>query len=216
MKILCLSDTHNQHDSIPSEYINNKDGLIETIIHAGDMTLNGGKSEVIDFLNWYTTLPFKYKILIAGNHDFYFERNEEEIKDLLKSYPNIIYLNDTGIRIDNILFWGSPVQPWFYDWAFNKRGSEILEHWDKIPKDVNVLITHGPIKGILDENRQGDKVGCQFLSEKIKDFTDLKLHVCGHIHEGYGRLENEKTIFINASLLNYKYYMTNTPIEVKI
>ena len=57
---------------------------------------------------------------------------EKECKD-----RHIIFLNDSGCVLENIKIWGSPVQPWFYDWAFNRtRGAEIKKHWDLIPKDL--------------------------------------------------------------------------------
>lgn len=74
MKFVIISDSHGQHAKL-----NLPKG--DAIIHAGDITQRGAENEVIDFLNWFTDLDFKYKIFIAGNHDFYFERTpEEEIK----------------------------------------------------------------------------------------------------------------------------------------
>tara|TARA_Y100000296_G_C5174834_1_gene259491 strand:- start:2061 stop:2591 length:531 start_codon:yes stop_codon:yes gene_type:complete len=64
--------------------------------------------------------------------------------ELLRSC-GIKYLNDSSITIDGIKFWGSPIQPWFHDWAFNrKRGNEIRKHWELIPTNTDVLLTHGP------------------------------------------------------------------------
>ena len=73
MRILAISDTHNKHLQIPSRFIENSDNSVDTIVHAGDVSSRGNKGEIIDFLKWYNELNFKNKILIAGNHDFYFE-----------------------------------------------------------------------------------------------------------------------------------------------
>lgn len=218
MKIVCISDTHNKHNQIPSKYLENADGSIDMIIHSGDMSGRGWKNEVIPFLNWYNELPFKHKILIAGNHDFFFEQfPEKEINETLANYPNIIYLNDSGVEIDGVKIWGSPVQPWFYNWAFNRKGDEIQPHWDKIPLDTNVLITHGPIEGYLDLTLGGDVTGCPRLLNKVKELSNLKLHVCGHIHEAYGTYQfADGVTFINASVLNARYEMQNKPIEITI
>ena len=62
MKILTISDTHNKHNQIPSKYIDNINGEIDMIIHAGDMTMGGDDLEVEAFLEWYDKLNFKYKI----------------------------------------------------------------------------------------------------------------------------------------------------------
>ena len=218
MKILCISDTHTKHNLIRSRLIDNADGTIDTIIHAGDISSGGYKGEILKFLEWYNKLPYKNKILIAGNHDFYMEEGKpEDITAMLAEFPNIIYLNDSGIEIDGIKFWGSPVQPYFYNWAFNRIGDAICKHWELIPLDTQVLITHGPVKGILDKTKRNGGVGCPYLLEKLTQLTELKLHICGHIHEAYGRMENEKgQIFVNASVLNANYYMANEPIQVEI
>jgi Icc-related predicted phosphoesterase len=217
MKILCLSDTHNQHTSILSRLISNEDGSIDTIIHAGDMSKRGTIDEIVNFLDWYESLPFKNKILIAGNHDFFFEQaTNTDIKYVLSLRKSITYLYDSGVEIDGIKFWGSPVQPWFWDWAFNRTGMAIKTHWDKIPNDTDVLVTHGPIKGILDTTTEGESVGCPLLLDRVNQLENLKLYVCGHIHEAYGRVEKNNVIYINASLLNRRYYMTNEPIIVEI
>jgi Icc-related predicted phosphoesterase len=218
MKILCISDTHTQHKLIPTRFIENADNGIDTIVHAGDVSGRGYKGEITDFLKWYDKLNFKNKILIAGNHDFFFEEGKpEDIAAMLAEYPNITYLNDSGIEIDGVKFWGSPVQPWFYNWAFNRKGTDICKHWDMIPNDTHVLLTHGPVKGYLDMTQRGESVGCPYLLEKISQMTNLKLHVAGHIHEAYGRMDfPDGGIFVNASVLNLRYEMAHHPIQVEI
>jgi predicted phosphodiesterase len=214
MKITCISDTHNQHNNIPSKYLTGGD----CIIHSGDVSGRGTHAEIEEFLAWYNELPYTHKILIAGNHDFFFERASESIiKATLDKYPNITYLNDSGVEIEGLKIWGSPVQPWFYDWAFNRRGTDICEHWDKIPLDTDILITHGPAKGYLDLTLHGDVTGCPYLLEKISELTNLKLFVHGHIHEAYGRVDfPDGGVFLNASVLNARYVMSNLPHEIEI
>lgn len=218
MTILCISDTHNKHLEIPIEYLENTDNTIDTIIHAGDVSSHGYKGEIIGFLEWFNELNFKNKIFIAGNHDFYLERGKpEDIAAMLANYPNITYLNDSGIEIDGIKIWGSPVQPWFYDWAFNRKGSDICKHWNMIPDDINLLITHGPIKGYLDLTSRGDLAGCPNLLVRIFNLKNLKSHVCGHIHEGYGTdIFTNRVKLINASVLDHNYKMKNKPILIEI
>jgi Icc-related predicted phosphoesterase len=210
MNFTCISDTHNKHLFIPEKYLTGGD----CILHTGDISSRGSRTEVEEFLSWYNELPYKYKVLIAGNHDFFFQDAPEyEIEAVLAKYPNVIYLNDSGVEIEGIKIWGSPVQPYFHGWAFNRKGSEIVPHWDLIPLDTNILLTHGPIYNHLDETTSGYKAGCPYLGEKLRELKDLKLHQAGHIHEAYGRVEffNGPTL-INASLLNLKYEMVNIPI----
>ena len=214
MKLTCISDTHNKHIQIPTKYLSGGD----CILHSGDMSGRGSRKEIEDFLEWYNDLPYTHKILIAGNHDFFFEQAPEyEIEALLAKYPNITYLNDSGVEIDGIKIWGSPVQPWFHNWAFNKKGDDIVKHWDMIPLDTHILLTHGPIYGYLDKTKGGDLTGCPYLLDKLKDFTNLKLHQCGHIHEAYGSFQfADGPLLINASVLNRSYNMANVPFELEI
>ena len=204
MKIVFISDTHSRHYDVD---IPNGDMLI----HAGDLSSRGKPEEITDFLNWFSNQPHKYKIFIAGNHDFFFEKeHEDEIKNIIPK--NVIYLNDSGIEIEDIKIWGSPVQPEFYNWAFNrKRGKEIKKHWDLIPLDTDILITHGPPLNILDKTVRGDIVGCEDLLNAVNKIKP-KIHVFGHIHEDNGVLKKNDTTFINASILNERYRNTNDPI----
>lgn len=204
MKLVLLSDSHGQHRSIvmpPGDIV----------LHAGDLTGRGRKEEVLDFLQWYSSLSYTYKVFIAGNHDFYFEeRSTREIADVIP--PNIIYLNDSGVTIEGLNIWGSPIQPWFFDWAFNRqRGADIRKHWDLIPGDTDVLITHGPPMGILDRNVQGEPCGCEDLLLKVKEVKP-KLHLFGHIHEAAGKQTHHGTTFVNGSVLDARYEMKNEPV----
>lgn len=213
MNLTFISDTHNKHGLIPTEYLQGGDILI----HAGDVSSRGTEDEINVFLNWYSKLPYTHKILISGNHDFFFESASKHIIDAkMKKYPEITYLNDSGVEIEGIKIWGSPVQPYFGGWAFNRIGEAITEHWDKIPLDTNILITHGPIFGYLDTTDEGIRTGCEFLRAKLPTFTDLKIHVCGHIHEAYGRHEfTDGQLFLNASVLNRRYELQNKPITLE-
>lgn len=215
MKITCISDTHNQHLHIPPDWLEGGDVLV----HAGDVSGRGSLKEVEEFLAWFNELPYTHKIMIAGNHDFWFEKvSTFAVNEMLaEKYPNITYLNDSGVEIDGVKFWGSPVQPWFYDWAFNRVGTDICRHWDMIPLDTDVLITHGPMKGYLDMTLRGVSTGCPYLLEKSAEMTNLKLFVCGHIHEAYGKFEfPDGGVFVNASTLNFNYNVQNKPIVVEI
>lgn len=204
MKIIFISDTHGQHAKLNL-------ASADMIIHCGDISSRGNITEVTDFLNWFSSLKYEYKIFIAGNHDFFFEKaSTTEIETILPN--NIIYLNDSGITVNGINIWGSPIQPWFYDWAFNrKRGKQIQKHWNLIPTNTDILITHGPPLNILDRTQDGTHVGCQNLLDKIQNIN-LRVHAFGHIHEAYGIHQKSSTTFINASVLDLKYKISNEAI----
>lgn len=208
-KIVMISDTHGQHHDV----ILPKGDIL---IHAGDVSRSGKKTQIQDFLQWFSKQDFQYKIFIAGNHDFFFEQNtEDEIVQIIPE--NVIYLNDSGVELEGLNIWGSPIQPWFFDWAFNRqRGAEIKKHWDLIPNDTNILITHGPVYGILDKTTTQLNVGCEDLLTKIKTLSELKLHVSGHIHEGYGIIQESNITFINASILDVNYRLVNKIQEIEL
>ena len=208
MKFVAISDTHCRHNNL-------KLPKGDVLLHGGDICYKGNKEEVVDFLRWFDKQEYAYKIFIAGNHDFYLEKTKPaEIKKLIPE--SIIYLNDSGIVIEGINIWGSPVTPWFYNWAFNRhRGEEILKHWDLIPANTNLLMTHGPVLGIHDMVINGEHVGCRDLLEKVKTIKP-KFHVCGHIHEGAGVEQKSGTKFINACVLNESYELVNKPIVFEL
>lgn len=208
LKLVAISDTHGQHNKLKLP-----EGDI--LVHAGDISMRGTDGEIENFLLWFRMQHFKYKIFIAGNHDFFFERtSDQEIEKLIPE--EITYLKDSGIVIEGLKLWGSPVTPWFMNWAFNRRrGYEIARHWDLIPQDTDILITHGPMLGILDENNEGQHVGCKDLYLKIEELK-LKSHIFGHIHESYGILEKKDVTFLNASVVNASYELTNAPIVIEV
>lgn len=204
MRFLAISDTHGKHDELQLPGA-------DVIIHAGDISSIGRREEVISFLNWFAALPYPYKIFVAGNHDFYFEKHPAaEIYRLIPG--NVTYLNDSGITVNGIEIWGSPITPWFHDWAFNReRGTDIRTHWDMIPDTTDILITHGPPAGILDSTVHGMQVGCEDLLEKIQAVKP-SFHIFGHIHEAYGVQKTGDTTYINASVVNEKYRINNNPV----
>jgi Icc-related predicted phosphoesterase len=211
MRLVILSDTHSLHGFISAV----PDG--DVLIHAGDMSLRGTLEEVAGFLDWFGSLPHSHKLLVAGNHDWLFERRRTVAEGLIPS--GTTYLRDSGVSIAGINFWGSPWQPWFYDWAFNlQRGAEIAAKWALIPNDVHVLITHGPPHGILDEvvRPPGKHQGCEALRARLDSLPDLRLHAFGHIHESYGTLSEGSRRFVNASICDFHYVPVNAPVVVDV
>lgn len=197
MKIVCISDTHNLHKDLKIP-----DGDI--LIHAGDMTCVGGIDEIKEFNKWLGTLPHRHKIIIAGNHDLYFEEESFLAKALI---TNAIYLNDSGVEIEGLNIWGSPISPNYQSWAFNReRGEAIRKHWEMIPEDTHILITHCPPFGILDFNDKGKHEGCKDLLEIVQQKTKPYLHIFGHLHDAHGQVKIGDTTFVNASIVNTIQY----------
>jgi Icc-related predicted phosphoesterase len=216
MKIVFISDTHTQHTSL-TEILPQAD----CICFCGDLMSSGyNKNEIQNFLIWFNSLNYKHKIFIAGNHDRFIQNNPSEFIDMLTDFSDLIYLQDSEVIIDGLKFYGSPWQPWFYDWAFNlKTTEELFNKWELIPEDTDILLTHGPSYGILDKTKSGELVGCKQLTNRIKKIKP-KIHAFGHIHEAYGLeyldVDGHKIRCINASVLNERYWLTNNPIVIEL
>ena len=207
MRIVCVSDTHMQHSRMVVP-----DG--DVLIHAGDSTGRGSEMEILSVNTWLGTLPHKHKILIAGNHDWLFQKSPNLARALI---IHATYLQDEEVTIDGVRFYGSPWQPWFFDWAFNlQRGAEIAEKWKLIPDGIDVLITHGPPHGILDRAPGDRVVGCEEL-RKVVDRIKPQLHVFGHIHSSYGEKAQDGTIFVNACTCPESYALPlHDPIVIDL
>lgn len=91
----------------------------------------------------------------------------------------------------------SPYTPAFGDWAFAYEPNEDRFNspqqtangvtsiaTNPIPNDIDIVMTHGPPKGILDWCPQGN-VGCPNLLRAVRRAKPL-MHCFGHIHEGHG------------------------------
>lgn len=210
VKIVALSDTHTKHRQVPLP-----EGDI--LIHAGDMTGRGNYHEFIGIGQWFRDCKdrFKHQIIIAGNHDFGLEVNS---KVIMRDHfdENVIYLQDSGIELEGIKFYGCPWMPVFYNWAFMRDESELAPYYNAIPDDTEVLITHGPPLGILDQNGHKDKCGSITLYNRIKELKHLKHHIFGHIHEAYGKLKIDDVTFHNVCSLNGDYRFQNMPQVIEI
>lgn len=210
MRLVCISDTHMAHRGLHLP-----DG--DVLIHAGDATSTGTSDEVSRFLAWFAAQPHRHKILIAGNHDWLYQRHPDMAGQILAQHPGITYLEDSGVDLDGVRFWGSPWQPWFYDWAFNlpRRGPRLREAWNQIPLDTEVLITHGPPHGILDQVHGGEHLGCEELKIRLAAVKP-RVHVFGHIHDGFGVAQSPRTTYVNASTCTEAYQASNRPIVLDL
>src|ERR1035437_1818567 len=209
-KIVIISDTHNKHKRL------SKLPNADMIIHCGDFTSVGHGHEIRDFMKWYSGLnQYTYKLAIAGNHDRLFETSR--LLALEKVPKNVIYLEDSGIEIEGLNFYGTPVQLPFNNWAFNRPEEKLIEHWKAIPDNTDVLITHSPPYDIFDFGiYTNDHVGSPSLYWEIVERIKPKLHCFGHVHQGRGIKVIENTTFINASNVDENYICINNPILIEI
>lgn len=215
MRITCIADLHGHLPNLIGG---------DLLIVAGDLTARDTEKQVDEFGKWLAKQKYDLKVFIGGNHDGFLQKNFVPVECI-----DIVYLCDSGTEFEGLKIWGSPWTPEFYDWHFmKKRGPELKAVWDKIPDDVDILVTHGPPYGILDKvvlSGRGDEfkhAGCEELLKRLENIKP-KLHVFGHIHSdggkqliykrpGYG-VENN-TLCVNAAIMDEDYRPINKIINI--
>ena len=194
LKLLHLSDTHGDHHSF-TESINQQEA--DMIVFSGDFSSYSIPEETEAFLNWFRSLEVPHKILIAGNHDDTFAKvsNVRQHYDL----TGIEYLENSSIELMGLKVYGTPVVEMVFPGAFCYPEEDTQPFWQEIPLDTDLLISHQPPKGILDQGKNQDLLGSTGLLNKVNQLSNLKAHLFGHIHESSGLVERQGIQFSNAS-----------------
>ena len=160
------------------------------VIHSGDCSNPrdpyNNEPEVREFIDWYKELSPKYKIYVAGNHDSSIEKKLVTKKDFEDN--GIIYLENDYVTIEGIKIFGSPYTPNFGNWSFMRDRNKLDRFWrDAIHDDTDIVVTHGPPKGILDKSENRDRqlecCGDKSLLNKLLEVQPA-YHLFGHIHNG--------------------------------
>ncbi len=186
MRVLHLSDTHGYHrrlTDLPEA---------DVAVHSGDFCMVGSEAEAIDFMNWFCDLPYAHKIFICGNHDDCLSGANIDGLD-----SNVHYLCNSGIEIDSVMFYGVPM---FMGDCVTGRQQRNIE---KIPADIDVLITHSPPYGILDSD-DNINYGDELLLTKVVE-VQPQFHLFGHIHARHGIVKGHRITFSNGAIMNSDY-----------
>lgn len=212
MKIWHFSDSHTYHGLL-------KVPECDVAIFSGDCSNPRDKyaneQEVLNFLCWFgMEVKATHKIFVAGNHDTSIEAKFVGL-DKFNEY-GIVYLENESCIIkhgfEEYNVWGSPVTPSFgVGWSFNKKRDKLYDLWQTIPVNTDIVISHGPPKGILDlsfdPSGKLEFCGCEALRKRILVIKP-KLVCFGHIHsmdgidnQGYMKLANNDTIYSNGSVV---------------
>ena len=207
IRITCISDTHTK---IPPKSLPAGDLLI----HAGDLTNTGTRSEIQRTLDWLKTLQkpwpgssdgFRHIVVIAGNHDSYFDERSRSNYDkaqksrqqhggqLALDFGKIHYLQHSSVTLHfpgdplrKLKVYGAPQIPKCGGKEFAFQYARGNDAWSgTVPDDVDVLVTHNPPKWHLDVPEAGG-LGCE---HELKEVWRVKptVHVFGHVHSGHGR-----------------------------
>jgi Calcineurin-like phosphoesterase len=215
-----VSDTHNRHDElhVPSG--------IDVVIHCGDESDCGNEwlneTEARAFFEWYSALDIAHKLFVPGNHSMAIE------KGLVKpeQYPKVRFLIHEQVVLNGLIAFGTPYTPKFFHWAYMRAREDLDVVWQTIPDDVDILISHGPPKGILDVTRDIDTrnpihVGSKSLTRHVTERIKPLLHAFGHIHDekgirNFGIVQDSVTTFVNCSCCNVGSKLVNHGVVVEI
>lgn len=213
IKIVAISDVHAKWQKlvIPE---------CDILISCGDYSFKGEKHLIRNFHEWLNKQDAGHIISLQGNHETWVEENFNEAKEIAtKACPAVHFIDEGLIELEGIKIWCSAITPFFHNWAWNRyRGEEIKQHWDRIPNDTDILVTHGPPYGILDETYYVDgslkeHCGCQDLLEATKRIKPA-LHFFGHIHFHGGNQKHINGVsYYNASICDEMYQPTN-PVTI--
>jgi Icc-related predicted phosphoesterase len=208
MKIVAVSDLHGELPVIPP---------CDLLLLAGDLCPlrdhgSARQAEWLDndFRRWLEAAPARQVIGVAGNHDFIFQHDPDWVpRDLPWAY-----LQDSGTTWEGLRIWGSPWQPWFFDWAFNLYEPDLVAKWALIPEGTDILVLHGPPHGYGDGVPRGGGVvehtGSPSLLERLR-LVQPRLVVFGHIHEGRGQWRLGRTTLANVTLVDERYEAVHPP-----
>jgi predicted phosphodiesterase len=215
VRIVALSDTHSFHRRVQVP-----EG--DLLIHAGDISWRGELEIMADFANWLGELPHANKLCIFGNHEVGLRSGPNRGVALrMIQDTGATYLEDSGTVIEEFNVYGSPATPSFGDgWEWNyDRGMAIGQVWKMIPDDTHILITHGMPNGILDSVRELHRQpqGCEMLKRRIRELTQLKLFVGGHLHkDGCSKRLLGDVWFVNAAICDDAYDTTRSPVVIDL
>jgi Icc-related predicted phosphoesterase len=202
----CISDLHGFKPELPGG---------DLLIICGDLTARNKREEYNQFNLWLSLLSYRCKIVIGGNHDGMLERKQVVIGNESEA---IHYLCNSGFEFEGLKIWGSPYTPKFGQWYFmENRGQDIRKHWNSIPNDTGILITHGPPYGILDEIDDHAHVGCKELKAAVQERIKPRMHCFGHIHECGGKIVTlGETTYVNCSYVNERYQPVHSAVRLII
>ncbi len=209
-RFLIISDTHGKEFSPEAKPLKRAD----VAIHCGDLTDGSSLYEFHTAISLLKDIDAPLKLVIAGNHDItmdtpaFAERISQapdhplpdpivkvfgtygQARQLLEEAKDVgIMFLDEGTHyftLENGAFltvYASPFTPAYGGWGFQypqERG-----HNYGIEKGVDVVITHGPPRGIMDYTNSKERAGSPELFAAVARVRPL-LHCFGHIHEDWG------------------------------
>jgi Icc-related predicted phosphoesterase len=214
MRIIAISDTHGFHRDVKIP-----DG--DVLVHAGDITMNGETDVIVDFVRWIAKLPHRHKIVVPGNHDRSLDISQTKYDGgavrMFELMRDVHYLVDESrtleVGTEKIKVYGAPWVPNLKGWAFWDRNAD---KFDGAPRDIDVLVTHGPPLGIRDDDISDTHFGSRHIARFLNRCPLLRAHIFGHVHEQYGQGKIGEILFANASTCDRGYDPVNPALVLDI
>jgi hypothetical protein len=229
MRIVALSDQHGYLPKIPP---------CDLLIIAGDVCPDGvGAFTAMQRPDrqkawfdrhvrpWLAAAPATNKLLTWGNHDFCGQDCDfHQHSPSHASATELQVLVDEGVTVQTrdgaISVWATPWSNLFMDWAFMKPPGELEAVYARIPKGVDILVSHQPPYGYGDryvhiDSGRVEHIGSRELLAAIERVRP-KMVICGHIHDGHGRMEHDGIPIHNVSVVNEEYRLVHEPTVIDI
>lgn len=232
MKVIIMGCIHEQHEQLNPWMIDNIDDT-DYIIVTGDVANSSVASinynPMMNFLEWLNgwNVP---SIFVPGNHDTSYQANMVDSIDM-ENLNNITPLIHESVTInvgdESYNVFGSPYTPAFGEgWAYNVKRNKLDKYWAEIPDNTDIIITHGPPKGVRDltDDSYGSggkiQVGCKSLLNHVHRVKPI-IHCFSHLHDekdiyNHGISEMWGTKFINCSIVDLRHSVINNPIKIEI
>jgi calcineurin-like phosphoesterase family protein len=213
IRIIAISDTHGFH-----RFVDIPEG--DVFVHAGDITMDGEIETIADFVDWLAWLPHKYKIVVPGNHDRCFDISQTKYDGSASARfdrPRVHLLVDRTLTLEvgteKLKVYGAPWVPNLSSWAFWDRNYDKFEY---APRDIELLVTHGPPFGIRDDDAMDTHFGSPHIVRYLNRCPMLKAHIFGHVHQGYGMGKRGEILFANAATCDRNYDPVNAPLVIDV
>jgi Icc-related predicted phosphoesterase len=170
-----------------------------------------------NLIPWLNDQKAKHIVAVAGNHDLWAKDDPDFAAELPWTY-----LMNSGVEVEGVRIWGSPYAMQYGRFPFMRLDPGLAEIWALIPTDTHILLTHGPAYGrrdiadnMLERNAPDPHVGSKSLRNRLEygGYTDLKVHACGHIHEGWGHEHHDGVTYVNASYVNRRMRPQNPTVS---
>ncbi|KAK7897794.1 hypothetical protein LTR67_004424 [Exophiala xenobiotica] len=210
-RLLIISDTHGA-DFTPE---NRPYQRADVALHCGDLTDGSKLDEFRTTLKMLESIDAPLKLIIAGNHDFTmdsaaFEAKVAEVVPPLdpelvaREYGvlgqarqlfddaktrGIVFLDEgtNRFRLENgaiLTIYASPYTPSLGCSGGFQYHPNRGWHFD-IQAGTDIVMTHGPPKGVMDYTYGRERAGCPDLFAAVASARP-RIHCFGHIHEGWG------------------------------